>query len=45
MTPVILFVIFLALLIDFLNGFHGAANSIDALVSMAAYHLVSLGGR
>jgi PiT family inorganic phosphate transporter len=33
MTPLILFVILIALLFDFLNGFHDAANSIATVVT------------
>ncbi|HEV8375620.1 MAG TPA: inorganic phosphate transporter [Candidatus Polarisedimenticolia bacterium] len=33
MNPLILFVIFIALLFDFLNGFHDAANSIATVVT------------
>ena len=33
MTPIVLFLIFLALTFDFLNGFHDSANSIATIVS------------
>ena len=33
MTPIIIFLIFLALTFDFLNGFHDSANSIATVVS------------
>src|SRR3954469_22184884 len=33
MIPLILFIIFMALVFDFLNGFHDAANSIATIVS------------
>ena len=33
MLPLIVFIIFVALIFDFLNGFHDSANSIATIVS------------
>ena len=37
MTPYIVAIIVVALIFDFINGFHDAANSIATVVSKAAF--------